>query len=196
MDRNTLHEIGRILEEIEALRQRLQVILAGNELPDLTDEIRDTLERVDRMAREQAQREFHAALARVNLEDSAYGLIRVIDGDTLEVLPPEELRRWMKDVHIRLYGVDAPESDTELGPIYTDILAKLCDLDRGRLRVVWERERAGTDYAGYPTGSFERGIANLFVDIGEGNVLYVNAVLASLPDVQIQRGTRRLIRAA
>jgi len=137
-----------------------------------------------------------AALVRVNLQDGVYQLMRVIDGDTLEVHPPSRFSDCMRDVHIRLYGIDAPERHTDLGPTYTSILSKLCDLNSGCLYIVWERERTGTEYAGYPTGSFERGIGNLFIDIGNGVVLYVNAVLASLPDVRIERGPRRLIRAA
>jgi len=191
-----LEEISSIVRQIEELRRHLDQLLAQNELPGLTDEIRGTLERVKERATEKAAREFQQALARVNFEDRDYRLLRVIDGDTLEVRPPEELMRWMRDVHIRLYGVDAPESNTELGPTYTAILEKLCQLNEGRLHVVWEREREGTEYAGYPTTSFERGIGNLFVDIGDDNLLYINAILASLPDVQIERCTKKLIRAA
>lgn len=196
MDRRTLEEIRSILEQIEELRWRLDELLAQDQLLGLTDKIHGILERVGERAAEKAAEEFRAALARVNLEDRDYGLMRVIDGDTLVVSPPEELMRWMRDVHIRLYGVDAPESNTELGPTYTAVLEKLCQLNGGRLHVVWERERERTDYAGFPTTSFERGIGNVFVDIGDGVLLYVNAVLASLPHVQIERSTRGLIRTA
>lgn len=183
MDRRTLEEIQHILRQIDELRQNLDQILNQNELPGLTEPIEGKLKEIDERARQQATQQFWAALARVNFEDKDYRLMRVIDGDTLEVRPPEELMRWMRDVHIRLYGVDAPESNTDLGPIYTAILEKLCQLNDGRLHVVWERERRGTEYGGYPTTSFERGIANLFLDVGDGFFLYVNAVLASLPDV-------------
>lgn len=196
MDRKTLAEVIGILEQIEELRERLDELLAENELPGLTDEIRRSLEHIDQRTREQAAQQFLAALARVNFEDRDYRLLRVIDGDTLEVHPPEELIRWMRDVHIRLYGVDAPESNTELGSTYTAILEKLCQLNDGRLHVVWERAREGTEYGGFPTTSFERGIGNLFVDIGDGFFLYINAILASLPDVQIERRTKGFIRAA
>jgi len=196
MDRHTLEEIRSILAQIEQLRRRLNQLLEQNQLPGLTDEIRRTLDHVEEQATEQAAHEFWAALARVNFEDRDYRLMRVIDGDTLEVRPPEELMRWMRDVHIRLYGVDTPESNTELGPTYTAILEKLCRLNEGRLHVVWERERRGTEYAGYPTSSFERGIGNLFVDIGDDFLLYINAILASLPDVQIERSKKGLVRAA
>jgi len=196
MDRQALEEIRSILRQIEELRRRLDQLLAQNQLPGLTDEIRGTVDRVEERATEQAAQEFQQALARVNFEDRDYRLLRVIDGDTIVVQPPKDLMRWMQDVHIRLYGVDAPESNTELGPTYTAILEKLCQLNEGRLHVVWERERERTNYAGYPTTSFERGIGNLFVDIGDGSLLYLNAILASLPDVQMERDTRALIRAA
>lgn len=196
MDRDTFGKIMAILEQINELTRPLDKLLSESDLPSMTDEIRESLERIHKRAKEQVAKDFHAALARVNFEDRNYKLMRVIDGDTLEVRPPEELMRWMRDVHIRLYGIDAPESNTEIGPIYTEILKRLCQLNGGRLHVVWEREREGTEYGGYPTTSFERGIANLFVDIGNGYFLYVNAILASLPDVQIERRTKRLIRAA
>lgn len=196
MDRHTLEEIRNILAQIEQLRSRLGQLLEQNHLPGLTDEIHRILDHIEKRATEQAAQEFRKAIARLKFEDRDYKLMRVIDGDTIEVHPPEELMRWMRDVHIRLYGVDAPESNTELGPTYTAILEKLCRLNEGRLHVVWERERRGTEYAGYPTNSFERGIGNLFVDIGDGSLLYINAILASLPDVQVERSKKGLVRAA
>lgn len=196
MDRRTLEEIGSLLEQIDELRRRLDQLLASSNLPGITDEIRGALGRIRHEAERQAAQEFQHALARVNFEDKDYRLIRVIDGDTLEVRPPEGLQRWMRDVHIRLYGVDAPERNSELGPIYTEILDRLCRMNGGRLRVVWERERQGNEYAGFPTYSFERGVGNVFVDIDDRFMLYVNGVLASLPDVQIVRGRNRLIRVS
>jgi hypothetical protein len=196
VDRPTLEEVTRILRHIEELRRHLDRLLANDELPGLTDEIRGVLDRIQERATSKAAEEFRADLARVNFEDQDYKLMRVIDGDTLEVHPPDELTRWMRDVHIRLYGVDAPESNTEHGPTYTAILERLCRLNDGRLHVVWERERQRTEYAGFPTASFERGVGSLFVDIGNGCFLYVNALLASLPDVRIERQTRGFIRAA
>jgi len=196
MNRQALDDIRSIVDRIEQLRRQLDQLLEQNEFSGLTDEMRGVLDRIDKQVTEQAEQDFSAALARVNFEDRDYKLIRVIDGDTLVIHPPKELMGWMRDVHIRLYGVDAPESNTELGPTYTAILEKLCLLDEGRLHVVWERERRGTGYAGYPTTSFERGIGNLFVDIGDGLLLYINAILASLPDVQIERNSKKLVRAA
>lgn len=196
MDRRTLEEIKSILGQVEDLRRRLDQLLAQDGLLGLTGEVRGILDDVAQRVAEKAAEQFQLALARVNFEDREYTLLRVIDGDAIVVRPPEELMRWMQDVHIRLYGVDAPESNTERGPTYTAILEKLCRLNEGRLHIVWERERATTNYAGYPTTSFERGIGNLFVDMGDGYLLYINAILASLPDVRIERRTRSLIRAA
>lgn len=196
MDRQTFDEIKSILSQIEEFRKRLDQLLSENGLPGMTGSVEGTLDQIREESAKKAAEEFQAALARINFEDKDYRLLRVIDGDTLEVRPPQELTRWMRDVHIRLYGVDAPESNAELGPVYTEILEKLCRIDEGRLHILWERERQGTEYAGFPTTSFERGIANVFVHIGEEKLLYLNAVLASLPDVEIERGTKRLIRAA
>lgn len=196
MDRRTLEEIKSILGQVEDLRRRLDQLLAQNGLPALTGAVRGILDDVEQRVAEKAAEEFRLALARVNFEDREYQLLRVIDGDTIVVRPPDELTRWMKDVHIRLYGVDAPESNTELGPTYAAILEKLCQLNECRLHIVWERERETTNYAGYPTTSFERGIGSVFVEIGDGYLLYINAILASLPDVRIDRSGRGLIRAA
>lgn len=165
MDRQTLKEIKSIPGQVEHLRRRLDELLAQNGLLGLTGGVRGILDDVEQRVAEKAAEEFWQALARVNFEDRKYELLRVIDGDTIVVRPPEELMCWMKDVHIRLYGVDAPESNTELGPTYTAILDKLCRLNEGHLLIVWERERETTNYAGYSTTSFERGIGNLFVNI-------------------------------
>ena len=117
MDRYELEKIRSLLIQIDQLTQDLEGLLSEHGLSELADEIRRRLT----LIREEAERltwdDFLQALARVNFEDREYRLLRVNDGDTLEVLPPDELKSWMRDVHIRLYGVDAPESSTELGPI-------------------------------------------------------------------------------
>jgi hypothetical protein len=64
------------------------------------------------------------------------------------------------------------------------------------LRIVWERERKGTEYEGFPLGTFERDVGNVFVDLPDGNLLYVNAVLASLPHVTIERNSQPLLKGA
>jgi hypothetical protein len=196
MDRRTLAEIQQILDEIDRLKGRLASLLTEDGMTDPSPEIDRIIGGIRDKAIDTAVRQCAAALARVNFEDRNYRVRRVIDGDTFEADPPDELRRWLLDVHVRLYGVDAPESSTEQGPIYTDLLTHLLSLDEGRIHIVWERERRDTEYGGFPTTSFERGVGNVFVDLGERALLYVNGVMASLPDVRIERGANRLIRMA
>lgn len=196
MDRQTLREIQAILDDMGQLKQRLAALLAENGIPFPSPEIDAIIESIREKANEQTIQEFAAALARVNFDDRKYMLRRVIDGDTFEADPPEQLLRWLRDVHVRLYGVDTPESRTDRGPIYTEILTHLLSLDDGGVHIVWERERRNTEYGGFPTTSFERGVGNVFVDLGDDALLYVNAFMASLPDVGIERGANRLVRMA
>ena len=98
------------------------------------------------------------ALARVNFGDGIYEFVRAIDGDTIVVLPPQELRAWIKDIHVRLYGIETPELWEELGKDYRNHLEDLCAKDGlSQLFIVWERERPGTTYGGFPLTSFGLG---------------------------------------
>jgi endonuclease YncB( thermonuclease family) len=65
-----------------------------------------------------------------------YKFLRAIHGDTIQAAPPGELWEWMRDVHVRLYGIDAPERGQEKSQLYTDLLNALCSLDNGDLRIV------------------------------------------------------------
>ncbi len=94
--------------------------------------------------------------------------------------------------------MDAPEPGEEGAEYYTELLKNLCLIDGGALSIVWERERRGTEYEGFPLSSFERGIGNVFVDLAERDdqVLYVNAFLASFPGISLVRDGKQLLRGS
>jgi hypothetical protein len=133
-----------------------------------------------------AQEGFDAASLRINTRDEHYTFTRAVDGDTIEVLPPEDLRHYAIDMHIRLYGVDTPETkeDRELfSSAYTTLVERLCSLDPSkRVYLILERETDAGKYAGFPRDSFGRQIANVFVPL-DGKLLYLNSLLAMLPHV-------------
>lgn len=200
MDPRTYREIEHLCAEIAQLQARLAQLLAQEQ--DFSPEgpflIQRGIEQIAHEVRRRADQVVYLALARINLRDERYQFLRAIDGDTIEVYPPGELREWMRDVHIRLYGIDAPEHGQQRAAFYTELLQSLCSIDNGALSIVWERERRGNEYGGFPLASFERGIGNVFVDIPDTNdrVLYVNAFLASFPDVRLVRNEKSLLRGA
>lgn len=198
MKRSTFEEIESLCAEIRHLQQRLASLLGQQGIEAQGIEIEHAIEQVLTDAREKVEQDIQLALQRLNLRDDGYRFLRAIDGDTIEVEPPGELREWMRDVHVRLYGIDAPERGEEKAQFYTDLLKGLCNLDKGRLSIVWERERRGTEYAGFPLSSFERGIGNVFVGVPESDdqVLYVSAFLASFPDISLIRNDKPLLRGS
>lgn len=196
---DTEQRIGELLERLHRLRgeaREIEQLLAslGLEMPSLIDpeRLQGVAERLERIR--QAERVYHA-LARVDFDDDFYIFIRVIDGDTIVVEPPRELRRWIKDIHVRLYGLETPELWEELGPRYQRHLEELCSVDgRGRLMIVWERERLGTNYEGFPLTSFERGIGHVFFRSSDRRFLYVNGLMHLLKYSSLERDGRNLLR--
>lgn len=194
MNRSKYERILGILSEIRRLERQLAELLADEPLQELLPQLSSTLEDIHNRLVEEIEEQFYLALARVNFRDQHYMFIRAIDGDTVELEPPEELREWMRDVHLRLYGIDTPEKHEECGPLYTSIVEELCTgISDRRVYVIWERERPQTEYGLYPRTSFERGVGNLFIPY-EGRLIYLNAILAMLPHVQIERCDKPLIR--
>src|SRR6185436_16395255 len=145
MDPLRYREIEHLCAEIARLQARLSQLLAQEQ--DFSPEgallIQRAIEQVIDEVRERADQTVHLALARINFRDERYRFLRAIDGDTIEVDPPGELRDWMRDVHIRLYGIDAPEHGQQRAAFYTELLGSLCSIDNGALSIVWERERRG-----------------------------------------------------
>ena len=74
-------------------------------------------------------------------------MVRVIDGDTVVVMTNQGFLRKPQETRIRLYGIDAPESDQKGGPESTRYLRKLI----GGRRRVW-MDSANTDQYGRTIG--------------------------------------------
>jgi len=203
------HLIESRIVEIDEAVTILSELLEHNRFSTDLAPISDVLASVRRELHQRLSQTYDLALVRVNLRDERYKLLRVIDGDTLVVGPPQELTSWVNDIHVRLYGVDTPELNQTTGPVYKKILEHLCR--KGEVQIIWERERLGTNYAGFPLSSFGRGVGNVFVILEplkepfawsgshfyqQNAVLYVNALLASLPHVTLERDGKRLLRGA
>jgi len=135
------------------------------------------------------------ALSRVDFRDDFYRFVRAIDGDTLVVEPPLSLQEWIKDIHVRLYGIETPELHEEHGEEYRKHLDELCSTDAAsRLMIVWERERLGNNYSGFPLSSFERGIGHVFFRMAGGRYLYVNGLMLLLRRSSLLRAGKSLLR--
>lgn len=194
MERWRYDRICSVLAEIKHLQGELSELLQDESLAPLAIQLENIICDLRQSIDKEVEQALNLALARINLHDESYTFMRAIDGDTLEVQPPSALRDWMRDVHIRLYGIDAPESNDELGPAYTRLLDQLCRNNaRGVLSIIWERERPETEYSEYPRTSFERGIGNVFIRFDD-YLLYVNSFLAMHPHVHTTRDGRDLIR--
>lgn len=136
-----------------------------------------------------------ALLARLDFGDDYYRFIRAIDGDTIVVAPPAPLLKWMKDIHVRLYGLETPELWTQHGPKYRDHLEELCAVDASRrLMIVWERERPSTNCGGFPLATFERGIGHVFYREANGRYIYVNGLMHLLKHSSLDRDGKNLLR--
>lgn len=61
-------------------------------------------------------------------------VINIVDGDTVDVVPANA-RRGGEVTRVRLWGIDAPESDQPLGPEATRALSELLRGGRGTLRM-------------------------------------------------------------
>jgi hypothetical protein len=133
--------------------------------------------------------------APIDFRDGAYAFLRAVDGDTIVVEAPSALRGWVKDVRVRLYGVETPELWESRGIDYREHLEELCRIDAQRLlHVVWERRRLNTQYEGFPESSFEREIGHVFFRNYNGRFLYVNGLIHLLPHATYFRDERILLR--
>jgi hypothetical protein len=191
--------IAQLIERLKFLRREAAAIeseLSALGIPSqpLIDE--NTADASEQRLHDLEQQEaVFQALSRVDYNDDHYTFIRAIDGDTIVVNPPSELRRWMKDVRIRLYGLETPELWEELGAQYQKHLEDLCSIDAGgRLMVVWERERPSTQYEGFPLSSFERGIGHVFFRTKSSQYLYVNGLMHLLKHSTLLREEKNLLR--
>ena len=186
-----MDRLARLRNEVRDIEDQLRQI--GVDDPSLIDDER--LEAIAHAAREIVLEQFQFALARVDFRDEFYRFIRAIDGDTVVVAPPASLRGWMKDIHVRLYGLEVPELWEEGGDEYREHLELLCAQDAGRrLMIIWERERPNTNYGGFPLASFERGIGHVFFREVGGDFIYVNGLMQLLKDSTLERKGKSLLR--
>jgi len=132
--------------------------------------------------------------SRINFSDRGYQLQRVIDGDTIIVDPPPELNDYMKDIRVRLYGIDTPEPRFKNGKLIRDYLKAIFEeLDYKKIIIIWDREKENTYYEGFPTSSFERDVGNVFIEINN-KFLYLNALLLIYPDVSSNINSKDLMK--
>jgi hypothetical protein len=151
----------------------------------------------EKVPREEPRRDPFPALAAppVDLKDGMYRFLRAVDGDTLVVLPPPELKGWLMDIHVRLYGLETPELWAPHGREYRDYLQQLCEIDaKSSLYVLWERRSLRDRYSGFPRSSFQRGIGHVFLPSPGGQFVYVNGVMHLLPLSSFTRNKRSLLR--
>jgi len=135
-----------------------------------------------------------SACSRINFKDDHYTFINAIDGDTIVVAPPRELRYCMNDIHVRLYGIETPERNEPGGKEYQGHLENLCAIDAKRtLQIVWERERVGTAYEGFPKSSFERCVGHVFFNGPHGRYYYVNGLMHLLEGSSLFRKQKNLL---
>jgi len=196
MDGDQIRALIDRLRALEAESREVEHLLASLGLQPGSllspGQINDLAERLDTLAEQEA---LQSAEARLDFEDDYYRFIRAIDGDTIVVEPPRQLLRWMKNVHVRLYGLETPELWEDLGPEYQRCLEELCLVDANRrLMIVWERERLGTNYEGYPLSTFDRGVGHVFLNGGNGRYYYVNALMHLLKYSSLEREGKSLLR--
>jgi hypothetical protein len=196
MDRSQIEALLHRLNALGSEALEIEELLASSGLDDRQivnhAAIRANIVALEELLRREV---VDQAAARVDFRDDRYRFIRAIDGDTIVVEPPDILREYIKDVHVRLYGLETPERWEELGEQYREHLHELCAIDAGgRLSIVWERERAGNTYGGFPLTSFERGIGHVFFEGPGGRFLYVNGIMNMLRHSSIERKGKSLLR--
>ena len=92
-------------------------------------------------------------------------VLRVIDGDTIEILAGRGIFRSSKSERVRLYGIDAPETSQRGGKESTNHLKRLI----GNGGSIW-MERKGVDQYGRTVGLLHRSRRNPQDSINYGMV--------------------------
>ena len=183
-------KIKSAIKKIQELIAELNDLLRNENLKEiiqsLDGEINRLIEKIDE--------EIIVFYSRINFSDRGYELKRVIDGDTIIVDPPPKLNDCMKDIRVRLYGIDTPELRFKKGKLFKDFLIALFkELDYKKIIIFWDREKENTYYEGFPTSSFEREVGNIFIEI-DNKFLYLNAILLMYPDVSSNINNKDLIK--
>lgn len=183
-------EIKSIIEKIEQLLVELEKLLRN---PNLKEIIQSLQGEINRLIND-VEQEITVFYSRINYSDSGYKLQRIIDGDTIVVDPPQKYIEDMKDIRVRLYGIDAPEQRFKKGKLNKEFLTNLFrELDYSKIIIIWDREKENTNYEGYPRISFEREVGNVFIEINN-KFLYLNALLLMYPDISSTKGDKDYIR--
>jgi hypothetical protein len=193
LDKSSYLEIVGMIEALMLKMDELRERLGGEATSGGAESLFQGLRHLKLELELEREQRFSVACATINLRDEKYTAIRVIDGDTVILAPPEELLAWMKDFRLRLYGIDTPELHETLGPLFRSLVEQVLRAGSDKPSVVMERQGIDTNYAGFPRTSFEREVGNLFLTVPEG-ILYVNCVLAMLPHVKTTRSGNDLIR--
>ncbi len=183
----------KTIEKIKKIEKKLAELhdLLDNE--NFMEELSSIEDNLDRLTRKINEKIIFAA-SRVNFRDRGYKLIKVIDGDTISVEPPSELKIWLNDIIVRLYGIDAPEIDTKKGKLYKDILKDILDQSNyKKIIIIWDREKPTNKYSGFPTNSFIRSNGNIFLEFDD-RLIYLNSLLLMLPEVLTYYNKNNLIK--
>ncbi len=187
---NRYEKIISVIKKIQELIPELNDLLRNENLKEIIQSLNGEINRLI----ENVEEDIIVFYSRINFSDRGYKLQRVIDGDTIIVNPPPELNDCMKDIRVRLYGIDTPELSFKKGELFKDFLIALFDeLDYKKIIIFWDREKENTYYEGFPTSSFEREVGNVFIEI-DNKFLYLNALLLMYPDVSSKINNKDLIK--
>jgi len=179
-----------VIKKIQELIAELNDLLRNKNLEEIIQSLHGETNRLI----ENIEENIIAFYSRINFSDRGYELKRVIDGDTIIVDPPPGLNDYMKDIRVRLYGIDTPELRFKKGKLFKDFLMALFEeLDYKKIIIFWDREKENTYYEGFPTSSFEREVGNVFIEI-ENKFLYLNALLLLYTDVSSNINNKDLIK--
>lgn len=187
---NRYEKILSVIKKIQELITELNDILRNENLKEIIQSLNGEINRLI----ENVKEDITVFYSRINFSDRGYKLQRVIDGDTIIVDPPPKWKDDMKDIRVRLYGIDTPELSSKKGELFKGFLIALFEeLDYKKIIIFWDREKENTYYEGFPTSSFEREVGNVFIEI-DNKFFYLNALLLMYPDVSSNINIKDLIK--
>lgn len=101
---NRYEKIISVIKKIQDLIAELNDLLRNENLKEIIQSLNGEINRLI----ENVEEDIIFFYSRINFSDRGYKLQRVIDGDTIIVDPPPKLNDYMKDIRVRLYGIDTP----------------------------------------------------------------------------------------
>lgn len=109
-------------------------------------------------------------------------VVRVIDGDTIVVDVDLGLSTWVRNVHLRLSGIDCPELGTPEGEAAKAAAVDWCSKNKMRVRIKTEKDH---------TEKYGRYLATI-LPIGYTDILYsLNSVLLQAGHAELYDGGLR-----